>query len=162
MRLDKLSLRLALALLAVPHPQSLPTARAALIQEGGEQSVRQEDPQRAIAAIVRELQMDLEGASSTGVLRNIDPAKFDDFPRFQDLVERLTREDTLRVFFRQISNSVKEDSAQTMLDAEMEMTRKDSALPAERRQQQLTIDLERTSRGWKIINLTPKDFFRPL
>ena len=75
---------------------------------------------------------------------------------------RLTREDALRVFFRQVNNSIKEDSAQTMIDAEMELTRKDSARQPERRRQQLVIDFERTSRGWKIVNITPRDFFRPL
>ena len=78
------------------------------------------------------------------------------------MIDRLTREDALRVFFRQVSNSVKETSAQTMIDAEMELTRKDSASPPERRRQQLVIDFERTSRGWKIVNITPRDFFRPL
>jgi hypothetical protein len=128
----------------------------------GEQPPSQEDPQRAVAQVVREMQMDLEAASSAGLLRKIDSAKFDDFPRFQDMIERLTREDTLRVFFRQVRSDVKQDTAQTLLDAEMELTRKDSSAAPERRRQQLTIDLERTSRGWRIVNITPRDFFRPL
>ncbi|OFW32298.1 MAG: hypothetical protein A3J28_19025 [Acidobacteria bacterium RIFCSPLOWO2_12_FULL_60_22] len=78
------------------------------------------------------------------------------------MIERLTREDTLRVFFRQVNNSIKEESAQTVIDAEMEMTRKDSAGQLERRRQQLVIDFQRTSRGWKITNITPREFFRPL
>ena len=135
------------------------TARA---QGGGEQPAPREDPERAIARLVREMQLDLEGSSSSGLLGKIDSAKFDDFPRFQDMVERLVREDTLRVYFRQVTNSVVDDVAQTMLDAEMEMTRKDSTAPAEQRRQQITIDLERTARGWKITKITPRDFFRPL
>jgi hypothetical protein len=139
----------------------LATGNVASAQRG-EQPAKQEDPARAIAQLVRDMQMDLEGSSSTGVLSKIENAKFADYPGFQDMVERLTREDTLRVFFRQTTNSVKEDTAQTILDAEMEMTRKDSAVPAERRNQQITVDLERTSRGWKITNITPRDFFQPL
>ena len=127
-----------------------------------EQPAGQENPERAIARLVREMQMDLEGSSSTGMLRKIDRAKFEDFPSFRDMVERLTREDTLRVFFRQVSNALDEETARTVLDAEMEMTRKDSAMPAERRRQQITIDLEFTSGGWKIVNITPREFFRPL
>ena len=57
---------------------------------------------------------------------------------------------------------IQEDGAQTILDAEMEMTRKDSAGAPERRRQQLARDFERTNRGWKIINITPREFFRPL
>jgi len=162
MRIHRWSLILALALTAVPSGIMVRAGRAAAPQKGGEQPSRQEDPERAIARIVRDMQMDLEGSSSSSLLGKINSAKFDDYPRFQDMVERLTREDTLRVFFRQLSSIVKEDSAQTILDAEMEMTRKDSAVPAERRKQQVTIDFERTSRGWKIINITPRDFFRPL
>jgi hypothetical protein len=135
---------------------------AAGAQGKGEKPAKQEDPDRAIQRIVREMQMDLEGASSRGVLGQIDTAKFEDYPRFEDMVERLTREDTLRVFFRQVRSSAKEDSAQTVLDAQMEMTRKDSATPARRRSQQITIDLEKTSRGWKIVNVTPREFFQPL
>ena len=135
---------------------------AARAQSKGEKPAKQEDPDRAIQRIVREMQMDLEGASSRGVLGQIDTAKFEDYPRFDDMVERLTREDTLRVFFRQVRSSVKDDTAQTVLDAEMEMTRKDSAVPAQRRTQQITIDLAKTSRGWKIVNVTPREFFQPL
>jgi hypothetical protein len=160
MRLDHLTLVLLFATLAGPSGTTVSLGRAAV--QHGEQPTKQQDPERAIAQLVRDLQMDLEGSSSSGLLSRIDRAKFDDFPRFQDMVERLTREDTLRVFFRQTSSTVKEDHAQTVLDAEMEMTRNDSAVPAQRRKQQVTIDLERTSRGWKIINITPRDFFQPL
>ena len=128
----------------------------------GERPSAQEDPLRAVAQIVREMQMDLEGSSSSGLLRKIDSAKFDGFPRFQDMVERLIREDTLRVFFRQIRSDINQDKAQTLLDAEMELTRRDSPAVPERRRQQLTIDLERTTRGWRIVNIAPRDFFRPL
>ena len=154
---SRLSLALAWAALSATL-----AAGASFACAQGERPAGQEDPERAIARLVREMQMDLEGSSSTGVLGKIDRAKFEDYPRFQDMVERLTREDTLRVFFRQVSNSLKEGTAQTLLDAEMEMTRKDSAVPAERRRQQITIDLEFTSRGWKIVNITPREFFRPL
>ena len=159
MRLCGLGLALALATITVAGARAGSTRTAA---QRGEQPAKQEDPARAIAQIVRELQMDLEGSSSAGVLSKIDRAKFDDYPRFQDMVERLTREDTLRVFFRQTANAVKEDTAQTILDAEMEMIRKDSAVPAQRRKQQITVDLARTSSGWKITNITPREFFQPL
>ena len=136
--------------------------RARQAREGQERPARREDPQRAIANLIRSMQTDLEAASRRGILSNIDSAKFEDYPRFEDMIDRLTREDALRVFFRQVNNSIKEDAAQTVIDAEMELTRKDSATPPERRRQQLVIDFERTTRGWKIVNITPRDFFRPL
>jgi len=112
--------------------------------------------------LIRQMQMDLEAASSRGILSNIDSSKFDDYPRFQDMIERLARENILRVYFRQVSNSIQVDREQTILDAEMEMTRKDSDRAPQRRRQQLALDFERTSQGWKIINITPREFFRPL
>ena len=94
-------------------------------------------------------------------MSHFEAAKFDDFPRFEDMIDRLLRENSLRVYFRQVSNTFQQETAQSTIDAEMELTRKDAAGQIDRRRQQLVIDFERTSRGWKIINLTPRDFFRP-
>ena len=158
-RLLALAFLLGVLLLPLPGPAA---GRARQARGGQEAPARREDPQRAISNVIRQMQTDLEAASRRGILSNIDSAKFEDYPRFEDTIDRLTREDALRVFFRQVNNSIKEDSAQTMIDAEMELTRKDSSRQPERRRQQLVIDFERTSRGWKIVNITPRDFFRPL
>ena len=128
-------------------------------EEGGK---KQQDPERALTQLIRGMQLDLESSSSRSFLSNIDSAKFEDYPRFEDMIERLTREDTLRVYFRQSTNSVHESSAQAIVDADMEISRKDSAGQLDRRRQQIVIDFELTSRGWKIINITPRDVFRPL
>lgn len=127
-------------------------------EEGG----KKQDPELALTGLVRGMQMDLESGSARGFLANIDSAKFEDYPRFEDMIERLAREDNLRVYFRQASNSIKEDTAQTIIDAEMELVRKDSAGQLDRRRQQIVIDFEAASRGWKIVNITPREFFRPL
>lgn len=152
---------LLLILVGVSNPPGA-AGRAKQAGAGHEEPPKKEEPERAIAGMVRQMQVDLEGASSRGFLGHIDAAQFDDYPQFEDRIERLTRENTLRVYFRQASSSIQQNSAQTILDAEMEMTRKDSAAPVERRRQQVVIDFERTSRGWKIINITPREFFRPL
>ncbi len=129
---------------------------------GEEEPAKRENPERAITRLIRQMQMDLEGSSSRGFLGNINYAKFDDYPRFEDMIERLTRENILRVYFRQVSNSIQGDNAQTIIDAELEMARKNSPARLQRRRQQVVIDFERTSRGWKIINITPRGFFSPL
>jgi hypothetical protein len=145
----------ALQALLLPCAWSVPSTQQ-------EPSSGQQTSEREIAGMIRELQMDLEGSSSLGVLHQIDGARFKDYPRFRDQVERLTREDTLRVYFRQLSSVVSGAAARTVLDAEMELTRLDSALPTQHRQEKLTIDLEQTSHGWKIVNIVPRDFFEPL
>ena len=52
--------------------------------------------------------------------------------------------------------------AQMALDAEMELGRKDGVGQLTRRRQQIVIDWEYTRRGWRIINITPRDYFQPL
>ena len=154
-----------LAMLAVTLTAAVPaTLSAGMAQKksGKEDGGKKQDPERALTALIRGMQMDLESGSSRGVLANIDSAKFEDYPRFEDMIEHLTREDNLRVYFRQVSNSIKENNAQTIIDADMELTRKDSAGQLDRRRQQVVIDFEATSRGWKIVNISPRDFFRPL
>lgn len=157
-----INLLMGLALLFTQFSPMEAASKVPAQRAGGEAPSQQEEPERAIALLVREMQMDLEASSSSGFLGKINSARFDDFPRFREMVERLTRENTLRVFLRQLTNTMNEGSARTVLDAEMEMTRKDSAGRMERRRQQLTIDLERAPRGWKIVNITPREFFRPL
>ncbi len=48
------------------------------------------------------------------------------------------------------------------LDADMEVARKDGVGQLSRRRQQLVIDWEYTRRGWRIINITPRNHFQPL
>ncbi|MGH9786053.1 MAG: hypothetical protein ACRD88_17930 [Terriglobia bacterium] len=158
-RLLSLAVLLGAFLVALP---ACAAGRARPATQGRETPTRREDPERSVMNVVRQMQFDLEASSRPGVLSNIDSAKFEDYPRFEDMIERLTREDTLRVFFRQANHSIQEDRARTILDAEMELTRKDSAAPPERRRQQIVIDFERTPRGWRIVNITPREFFRPL
>jgi len=122
------------------------------------------DINREVTQILRDLQFSLEGSSSRGFLALIDSAKFDDYPRFQDNIERLMNEDSIRAYFRTVNTSpnAAEGKAQTILDAEMEISRKNSLGQAQRRKQQLVIDFENTRRGWRITNITPRSYFNPL
>lgn len=154
---------LAILVAAVATAQPCFVSASGMQKKAGKQKEsKEQDPERAIANLVQGMQLDLESSSSGGFLSKLDPAKFKDYARFEEMIEQLTGEDTLRVYFRQDSTSVKGDTVQTLIDAEMEMTRKDAATPPERRRRQLVIDFERTSRGWRIINLAPRDFFQPL
>ena len=143
------------------QPQFL--SAAPMQKKGGkEEGGKKQDPERALTQLIRGMQADLESSSIHGFLSTIDSAKFDDYPRFEDMIERLAREDTLRVNFRQSPHSIHESKAQTIVDADMEISRNNSAGQRDRRHQQIVIDFELTSRGWKIVNITPRDFFRPL
>jgi len=132
--------------------------------EAGEAPTDAKDIGREITRMLRDLQFALEGGSAHSALALIDSAKFDDYPRFEDMVERLTREDTIRANFRQVvpATSPAAGKAQSMIDAEMELGRRDAAQKLQRRRQQLVIDFQWTRRGWRITNITPRDYFRPL
>ena len=123
-----------------------------------------DDIHKRIARIVRDLQFALEGSSAQGVLALIDSAKFPDYLSFRDTVERLLREDSIRAYFRQVkgSSSPEKGIARSTVQAEMELARKDAAGQVERRRQQLELEFRRTRRGWRIINITPRNFFEPL
>ena len=154
---------LAMLVAAPGFVQPAYLSAAPMQKKGGkEEGGKKQDPERALTQLIRGMQVDLESSSSNGFLSSIDSAKFDDYPRFQDMIERLTREDTLRVNFRQSSHSIHKSNAQTIVDADMEISRNNSAGQRDRRHQQIVIDFELTSRGWKIVNITPRDFFSPL
>jgi hypothetical protein len=154
---------LAMLVAAPGFVQPAYLSAAPMQKKGGkEEGGKKQDPERALTQLIRGMQVDLESSSSNGFLSSIDSAKFEDYPRFEDMIDRLTREDTLRVNFRQSSHSIHESNAQTIVDADMEISRNNSAGQRDRRHQQMVIDFELTSRGWKIVNITPRDFFSPL
>jgi hypothetical protein len=132
--------------------------RATRVQPGN----WEEDSLRRIAEIVRELQMDLEASSSGGVLGQVDRARFGDYAAFQEMIERLGRQDAVRVFLRQLDSEVKGETARTELMAEMQVSRRDSAGEMEQRRERLVLELRYGEEGWKIVEILPRDFFRPL
>ncbi len=133
-------------------------------KKGGDEAAP--DPKEAekqIGRLMKEIQFDLEGGSSRSFLARINAAKFDDYPRFEDNMERLMRENTLRVNFRSAFTAppTSVGAAQSAVDIQMELVKKDSTAPPTRRSQQVTFDFEWTNRGWKIINITPRAMFQP-
>ena len=92
---------LAIVILALGFVQPEYLSAAAMQKKGDkEEGGKKQDPERALTQLIRGMQADLESSSSRSFLSNIDSAKFDDYPRFEDMIERLGREDTLRVYFR--------------------------------------------------------------
>ena len=103
---------------AMPKPLDADAARVRMQssrpEAGGpetdrEQTASREEPAQAIARVIGQMKMNLEGSSIRGFLLNIHAAKFEDYPRFEEMIERLLREDVLRVYFRQVSNSIQQD-----------------------------------------------------
>ena len=168
-------LALALALLvAAPAPSSLAMAESggALRLDGAGQKNKDkgsepapgpDEAKKQLTKLMRDIQFDLEGGSSRSFLQRINQSKFDDYPHFEDSVERLMREDRIRLNFRVAFTAppTPEGLAQVAVDADMELDKKDSNAAPQRRKQQLTFDFEWTSRGWQIDNVSPRSFFNP-
>lgn len=116
-----------------------------------------------MARLLRDLQFALDGGSAHGVLALFDAAKFEKYRRFEDRVQRLMRQDNVRAYFGQVSSSwlPAEAKVRSVVDAELELARKEAAGQVARRRKQLVLELERTRRGWRITRLTPADFFDP-
>ncbi len=117
---------------------------------------------RAISRVLRDLGDGFEGKSARRVAENINDEKFDDFPRFEDLVTQfLQSSGEMRVFFRESSGEVKGDRATLIVDAEMIYSLKNNPTRDLRRKERIQFDFMRTKKGWKIYEITPRQFFEP-
>jgi len=123
------------------------------------------DAEKQLPRLIRDLQSALEGGSSRSFLNLIDAERFPDYPRFEDLIERLLRENTIRMHtqsaFTAPPATPAASIAQLVIDVEMDLSRKggDSLV---RRSQQLTINFDYTKKGWKIVSLSPWALFAPI
>jgi hypothetical protein len=167
-------LSLALALLvAAPTPRSLARESGGALRldgaggqkkdKGSEPAPSPDEAKKQLTKLMREIGFDLEGGSSRSFLQRINQSKFDDYPHFEDNVERLMREDSIRINLRVAFTAppTADGLAQVAADADMELAKKDSNAAPQRRKQQLTFDFEWTNRGWQIDNISPRSFFNP-
>jgi hypothetical protein len=122
------------------------------------------DFDRRLSRILREMQLALEGSSANGFLAPFDGERFPDYLRFRDVIQRLMRENSARAAFEVADTAVfpSPEKAQIVLDAEMELSRRDAAGQTRRRSERLKMELQRTPRGWRVTNLSPRSFFDPL
>src|SRR5437879_13331778 len=67
----------------------------------------------------------------------------------------------MRIFLREASAEVKGDHAVLIADAEMVYTSKANLGPQQRRKERIQFDFNRTEKGWKIFEITPRHFFTP-
>jgi hypothetical protein len=117
---------------------------------------------RAISHSLRDFADGFEGHSARRVTDFLDE-KFEDRPRFEDAVtEFLERTSEMRINFRESTNEVKGDHATVIVDAEMIYTDKAKPTQDQRRRQRIQFDLVyNEKKGWKIFEITPRDFFEP-
>jgi len=116
---------------------------------------------RAITRVLRDFADGFEGNSPRRVMENLDE-RFDDLPRFEDQVTAFLKQSgEMRIFLREASAEVKGDHAVLIADAEMVYTSKANLGPQQRRKERIQFDFNRTEKGWKIFEITPRHFFTP-
>lgn len=120
-----------------------------------------ERARREVRRLLRDFSDGFEGSSPRRVIETLDE-RFEDLPRFEDQVTQFLRESAeMRVNFRESSSEVKADRAMVMVDAEMSYATKDAPQRPLRRRQRIQFDFQRTDKGWKIFEISPRSFFTP-
>lgn len=111
-------------------------------------------------AIVRTLQDGLEGHNLKRFLSAFDRDQMIDSANFSDQVSALfARTDSFRIYLHVLNAEDAGDGrANVRLDAQMEITPRDSARP-DRREVALNIQVANAGKGWRIVELAPREFF---
>jgi hypothetical protein len=117
---------------------------------------------RAVKRVLSDLQDGFEGHSARRVTDSLDE-RFDDLPRFEDAVTQfLERTSEMRINLRESTTELKGDHATVIVDAEMIFTNKAAPTKDQRRSQRIQFDfVYNPKKGWKILEITPRQFFEP-
>jgi len=117
---------------------------------------------RAVKRVLSDLQDGFEGHSPRRVTDSLDE-HFDDLPRFEDAVTQfLERTSEMRINLRESTTEVKGDHAIVIVDADMIYTDKARPTQDQRRRQRIQFDfVYNPKKGWKIFEITPRQFFEP-
>ena len=117
---------------------------------------------RAVKRVLGDLQDGFEGHSPRRVTDSLDE-RFEDLPRFEDLVTQfLERTSEMRINLRESTTEVKGDHATVIVDADMIFTDKAKPTQDQHRKQRIQFDfVYNTKKGWKIFEITPRQFFEP-
>ena len=100
----------------------------------------------------------LEGHSQRLMLRAFDGDKMDGYLSFQDQLDAFfTEYEGIRVNIRIIQTSMEAGKGVVTANIQMEATPRNGS--AIRREAQLRFELEHTTEGWRVVNVSPLSFF---
>jgi flagellum-specific peptidoglycan hydrolase FlgJ len=110
--------------------------------------------------VLQQLTDGLEGHSERLMMSAFDDNKMDGYLNFEDqIVAFFQRYDSFRVHFRISQASTEGDKGVVLVDIEMEeIPRSGNAQPV-RKHDQMRFEMERGKKGWKIVDLRPRNFF---
>lgn len=114
--------------------------------------------ERAAAKVLGTIRDGLESRSQRRLLSAFDAGKMDGFLTFEDQIDAFfNRYQSFRVTIRIIQTS--EEKNRGVILAEFQLENESRGGYVSRRQGQLRFELERGTKGWKIVDFNPRDFF---
>ena len=115
--------------------------------------------ERAAAEVLGTIRDGLEGHSQRLLLSAFDGDKMDGFLSFEDQIEAyFTRYQSFRVTLRIVQTSEENSRGVILADFQLENEPRGGGRIS-RRQGQLRFELERGTKGWKIVDFNPRGFF---
>ena len=110
-------------------------------------------------AVMRRLADALEAHNRKLMLSAFDSDKMDDYQGFQGQVEAFfDHYASVRVHLRILQSTTEGEKGIMLTDIEMESLPGGEAVPG-RKHDQIRFELERGHKGWRIVDIKPRDFF---
>ena len=109
--------------------------------------------------VLEQIRDGLQGHSQSLMLSSFDREKFEGYRAFEDQVQAyFERHEGFRAYFRIIQTSVEGNKGVVLAEFDVE------GLPsgggaAMRRSKQLRFEMESGRKGWKVVDMRPRDFF---
>lgn len=111
------------------------------------------------SVVTRRLSDALEGHNRRLMLSLFDADKMDDYPGFEaQITAFFDHYASLRVHLRIVQVTTEGEKGIILSEIEMESLPGGEAAPV-RKHDELRLELERGNKGWRIVSLTPRDFF---
>ena len=110
-------------------------------------------------AVMSRLRDGLEGHSQRLMLSAFDADNMKEYPTFENQIEAFFNHYLrFRVYFRILQAAAENEKGTILAEVEMEAL-PGADTPPVRKHDQLHIEVERNGKGWKIVELKPRDFF---
>ena len=151
-KLSKLSIALALSLCAL---FTLVVASPELAKEQSSQAA-EAFTETTAAKLLSQLAEGLRAHSSHKMLSVFELSHMEDAPLFrQQITAFFSQYDSIRVHFKLVE--VKDNTV--IVDAQMEASTSGDVTPPQRKSIQLRFSAEKTTAGWKFVDVQPRAFF---
>ena len=110
--------------------------------------------------LLQDLRDGLEGHSQRRMLSAFDADKFDGYLQFEDQIAAFfNKYESFRVYFRIVQSAAERPKSVMLVEVQLEEIPRAITSPPVRKNGQLRFELERGRKGWKIVDLNPRDFF---